>query len=206
MGVISRVMETMLSYAMDNLTGKFQEVKMMLHTISKEIGRWYKAINEYRNELKISWDDLEKMDKATLKVIVKGYDTDKWIEGMTGKISLRYYIQEKKKIEYEHCYRNNRNSIFLARARTNTLKLEDHKGRGLPGYDKTCKLCKEGKEDIVHFIIDCKKLEKSRDYNLIDRNINNSEERMRKLLFRNNKYQEIGTMIKNLWTNRKKIL
>ena len=98
------------------------------------------------------------------------------------------------------------NSIFLARARTNTLKLEDHKGRGLPGYDKTCKLCKEGKEDIVHFIIDCKKLEKSRDYNLIDRNINNSEEKIKVLLFRNNNYQETGKMIKKLWEERKRIL
>ena len=138
--------------------------------------------------------------------MIKSYDTDKWEEGMTRKVSLRYYIQEKNKIKYEFCYRNNRNSLFLARARTNTIKLEDHKGRGLIGYDKTCKLCKENKEDIVHFIIDCKKLEESRDYNLIDKNIQNSEERMRKLLFRNNKYQEIGKMIKNLWTNRKKIL
>ena len=146
------------------------------------------------------------MDRATLKIIVKGYDTDKWIEGMTEKISLRYYVQEKKTIEYEHCYRNNRNSIFLARARTNTLKLEDHKGRGLSGYDRTCKLCKDGIEDIVHFIIDCRKLENYRDYNLIDRSINNSEERMRTLLFRDERYQEIGNMIKKIWEERRKIL
>jgi len=162
--VRSRVMETMLSYVMDTLTGNFQEVKkMMLHTISMEKGRWYKTINEYREELGISWDDIQNMNKATLKMMIKTYDTNKWIEGMTEKISLRHYMQEKRKIEYENCYRNNRNSIFLARARTNTLKLEDHKGGGSPGYDKTCKLCKEGKEDIVHFIIDCKKLEKHRE-------------------------------------------
>merc|ERR1711913_39822 len=51
--VKSRVMETMLSYAIDTLTGKFQEVKrMMLHTISTERGRWFKAANTYREELK----------------------------------------------------------------------------------------------------------------------------------------------------------
>merc|ERR1711874_742748 len=87
--VRSRVMETMLAYAMDTLTGRFQEVKrMMNHTIDKEKGRWYKAINEYRTELKLSWEDLENMDRATLKIIVKEYDTDKWILGMTGKINL----------------------------------------------------------------------------------------------------------------------
>ena len=67
-------------------------------------------------------------------------------------------------------------------------------------------MCKEGNEDIVHFIIDCKKLEKRRNYNLIDKNIQCSEEKMRKLLFRNNRFQEIGEMIKNLWTERRKIL
>ena len=195
------------SYAMDTLTGKLQEMKrMMKHTIEKEKGRWFKTINEYMTELKLSWEDLENMDRATLKMIVKEYDTEKWIIGMTGKISLRHYIQEKKTIEYELCYRNNRNSIFLARARTNTLKLEDHKGRGLPGYDRTCRLCREGTEDTVHFIIDCRKLENFRDYNLINRNITNSEERMRTLLFRDERYQEIGKMIKKIWDERKNIL
>ena len=125
---------------------------------------------------------------------------------MVRKVSLRFYIQEKKKIKYELCYRNNRNSLFLARARTNTIKLEDHKGRGLVGYDKTCKLCKEDKEDLVHFIINCRGLEEARNYNLLDRNIKNPEKRMRKLLFRDNRFQEIGNMIKNLWTKRKKLL
>ena len=94
----------------------------------------------------------------------------------------------------------------MARARTNTLKLEDHKGRGLPGYDRTCRLCREGTEDIVHFIIVCRKLENFRDYNLINRNITNSEERMRTLLFRDERYQEIGKMIKKIWDERKNIL
>ena len=74
------------------------------------------------------------------------------------------------------------------------------------GYDKTCKICKECNEDIVHFIIDCKKLEKFRNYDLIDKNLQSSEERIRKLLFRDNRFQEIGKIIKNLWTEREKIL
>ena len=205
--VKSRVMETMLSYAMDTLTGKFQEVKkMMLHTISSEKGRWFKTVDSYREELKISWEDLKKMDKSTLKNMIKTYDTDKWIEGMTEKISLRYYLQEKEKIGYENCYRNNNNSVFLARARTNTLKLEEHKGRGVPGYDKTCKLCRKSEENIVHFTIDCEKLEKIRNYNLIDSRLDNSEEKMRTLLFRNSNFQEIGYMLKKLWEERRNLL
>ena len=49
-------------------------------------------------------------------------------------------------------------------------------------------------------------LEEHRDYNLIDKSINNPEERMKTLLFRNNNYQEIGKMIKKLWEERRKIL
>ena len=192
-------MQTMLMYVVDTLAGNFLEVKnMMLETIEKGKGKWYRAINEYRNDLELSWDDLKNLDKPTLKNMIQIYDTDEWEKGMVRKVSLRFYIQEKRKIKYDFCYRNNKNSLFFARARTNSIKLEEHKGRGLVGYDKTCKLCKEGNEDIVHFIIDCKRLEKVRNYHLIDKNIQCSEEKMRKLLFRDNRFQEIGKMIKNL--------
>ena len=107
---------------------------------------------------------------------------------------------------YENCYRNNTNSIFLARARTNTLKLEEHKGRGVPGYDKTCKLCKKSEENIVHFIIDCNELEEIRNYNLIDSRLKNSEEKMITLLFYNDNFQEIGYMLKRLWNKRRNLL
>ena len=200
-------MQTMITYVIDTMSGNFLEVKdMMLDTITKGKGKWYRAINDYRNELELSWDDLKSLDKPTLKNLIQIYDTDEWEKGMVRKVSLRFYIQEKNKIKYEFCYRNNRNSLFFARARTNTIKLEEHKGRGLIGYDKTCKICKECNEDIVHFIIDCKKLENIGNYDLIDRNLSSSEEKMRKLLFRNNRFQEIGNMIKNLWTEREKIL
>ena len=146
------------------------------------------------------------MDRASLKMIVREYDTDKWRIGMAGKTSLRYYVQEKNTIEYEYCYRNNGNSIFLARAKMNTLKLEEHKGRGLPDYDRTCKMCRNGTEDLVHFITECRKLEEYRNYNIIDRRTVNTEERMRKLLFRDERHQEIGYMIKKMWEGRRNIL
>ena len=134
------------------------------------------------------------------------YDTDKWKQGLMQKTSLRYYIQGKKEIGYEFCYRNNNNSTFLARARTNSLKLEDQKGRGIPGYDKTCKLCKKEEENMVHFTMDCEKLEDIRSKELIDRTQENSEEGMIRLLFHNENHQSIGYMIKMLWLKRKDLL
>ena len=128
--VKTRIMETMLLYMVDTLASDFTDVKkMMKDTLVKGKGRWYKAIDEYRIELKLTWEKLLDTDRPTLKSMIRLYDTAKWEEGMEKKTSLRFYIQEKKRIHYDLYYRNNRNSMFYARARTSTIKLEDHKGR-----------------------------------------------------------------------------
>ena len=80
------------------------------------------------------------------------------------------------------------------------------KGRGQINYDTKCKLCGKEKEDLVHFLISCETLESGRNYQVIDGNIDNPEERMRKLVYRNNRYQEVGKQIKKLWDLRKKLL
>merc|ERR1712090_84472 len=181
-----RIMETILLYLIDTLASQFTNVKLMMEdTILKGVGRWYKAVEEYRLELGITWNDLRNMDKPTLKTIVKEYDTIKWYEGMSKKPSLKFYIKEKGEIIYEQCYRNSISSTFYARARINSLKLEEQKGRKKENYNKNCKLCEEEVKDIVHFTTKCKKLEKVRNYDLLDKDIEDPEERMRTLLFRN---------------------
>ena len=204
--VKSRVMETMLLYVVDTMNSKFDNVKEMIaDTIETERAHWYTNINSYREELGISWDVLLAMSKKELKRRIKIYDTEKWHLGLESKSTMKYYAQGKTKFGYEFCYRNNFNSTFLARARINSLKLEEHKGRGNPNHDKTCKLCKEGEEDIVHFLIDCKELEEDRNYHLIDSSLESSEEKMIKLLFQSENYQETGYMIKKLWYRRKSL-
>ena len=146
------------------------------------------------------------MSKKELKNRIRTYDTEKWNISLESKSTLKYYVQGKTKIGYEFCYRNNLNSTFLARARINSLKLEEAKGRGNPHYDRTCKLCREEEENIVHFLIDCKALEEERNYEIIDSSIENSEEKMIKLLFQTGKYQETGYMIKKLWCRRRTLL
>merc|ERR1712179_177357 len=191
----------------DTMASGFTNVKLMMKdTISKKRGKLYNAIEEYRIELDLPWDKLEAMDRPTLKKIVREYDTEKWYEGMRKKQSLRFYVQEKKKIHYDLCYRNNVNSTFYARARINALKLEEQKGRGIENYNKKCKLCGEEDEDLVHFISKCEKLEQIRDYNLLDKNISNPEDRMRTLLFKNDRRLKMGKLIRDLWDLRRKLL
>merc|ERR1712179_397300 len=62
--------------------------------------------------------------------------------------------------------------------------------------------CEEEEEDIIHFTIKCEKLEQKRNYNLIDKNIVDPEERMRVLLFRNEDRQGVNRMIKVMWDTR----
>ena len=57
-----------------------------------------------------------------------------------------------------------------------------------------------------HFTIQCKNLEKSRDYSIINKDIKDPEEIMRELLYRNKNYQEVGRLIKDIWTLGKELM
>merc|ERR1712055_186577 len=157
-------------------------------------------------ELGLTWKQLRKLNQSSLKRLVKEYDTVEWYNEMREKQSLRFYIKEKNEVKYELCYRNSLSSAFYARARINSLKLEEQIGRGKVNYDKKCKLCEKEEEDIVHFTIKCEKLEGKRNYELINKELIDPEERMRALLFRNENNQEVGRMIKDLWDLRGKML
>ena len=205
--VKSRIMETMLQYLISTLSSQFSDIKeMMEDTILKGKGRWIKAIEEYRIELGLTWDQLREIDQPSLKRLVKEYDTEEWLKEMRSKPSLRFYIKEKSEVKYDMCYRNSLSSAYYARARTNSLKLEEQIGRGKIEYDRKCKMCEEEVEDIVHFTVKCEKLEGKRNYDLINKNLIDPEERMRTVLFRNEKRQEVGRMIRDMWVLRSELL
>ena len=103
------------------------------------------------------------LEKKELKRKITEYDTQIWMEEMLHKPSLQWYRIGKKKIGYEMCYRNTKHSAYLAKARTNSLQLEVHLGRGLENYDRTCKLCRIEDEDLEHFLIRCPALQGKRD-------------------------------------------
>jgi len=77
---------------------------MMRDALTKRKGKWYNALNEYRQELEIIWERLEKIDRQSLKKLIRAYDTEKWKDGLRKKASLRIYGLEKRNIEYEPIY------------------------------------------------------------------------------------------------------
>ena len=119
---------------------------------------------------------------------------------------MTHYVKGKTNIGYNHCYRNTRDSIYYARARTNFLKLEEAKGRGNKHYNKECKLCGKEEEDLVHFIVKCSALEGKRNYNLLNRNIDDPEQRLIDILYKQEDHRGVGWMIRGMWLRRKAIL
>ena len=146
------------------------------------------------------------MTKEEIKKMIRDYDNVCWRDSLNSKSTLKFYREGKSRIGYDFCYRNNINSMYLARARMNSLKLEEAIGRSNKRHDKRCRLCHQEIEDVNHFIMKCPKLEGKRDYNLINKRIKNSEKRLIELLYKQNKYQETGYMIRMIWNERRKIL
>ena len=71
------------------------------------------------------------MEKKELKKIIREYDSQLWLKDIMHKPSLKWYRMGKKNIGYDICYRKTVNSTYLAKARSNSLQLEVHIGRGI---------------------------------------------------------------------------
>ena len=128
---------------------------------------------------------------------------------MKEKKSLYYYMVEKKKMGYDECYSNSYKSELLAKARTNSLQLAEWYGRGKNGKGEIkCPICKESDEDLIHFLIDCDKLEESRDPKIMNKvKIKKSKIlQVRTLLFKLKEWDNIAEMIQKMWNKRKSII
>merc|ERR1712101_26230 len=114
------------------MNGRFDNIReMMVDTIEQKVGNWYEAVDSYIEELGINWSDLSNMTKMEIKKLVRDYDTQVWKDNLESKSTLKYYKEGKPKMGYDFCYRNSADSMFLARARVNSLKLEEAVGRGM---------------------------------------------------------------------------
>ena len=77
----SRLMETMLSFVIDTLTGEVEDMKTyMLHEIETGKGQWIKMVNQYRNILGITWEEMKEIEKKDLKKRIREYDIKIWRE------------------------------------------------------------------------------------------------------------------------------
>ena len=113
----------------------------------------------------------------------------------------------KSKIQYDLCYSNSTNSDFLAKARTNTLHLEEYYARRNRDHDKTCKMCGLADEDLEHFLVICPALETKRDREIMGAwQSNDTKKQTVDILFNEKRFYKTGGMIKSLWLHRKDLL
>ena len=120
------------------------------------------------------------------------------------KPTLQWYREAKLYTGYDDCYRNNINSDYLAKARTNCLQLEEYFNRRNRNYDKTCKLCNQEEENLEHFLVVCPRLQSKRDPAIMDQ-WNNLDTRTQtaSILFKEKDYNRTGAMIRKMWLYRK---
>ena len=182
------------------ITGDFENVKKyMNHDIQTERGEWIRTANEYRMRLGISWEDLKGMEKKHLKALIIEWDTSQWLEDVLHKPSLQWYRLGKTSIGYENCYRNTKISTYLAKARTNSLQLQEQLGRFKPNYDTTCTLCHQEEENLDHFMVKCPTLENKRDLDIIEpwKDMDTKLKTVN-ILFKGKDYERTANMIKKM--------
>ena len=101
------------------------------------------------------------------------------------------------------CYDNRFSSTLLFKARSNTLKLKDF--NRFTNKDTSCSLCGDEREDLVHFLIGCNKLEESRDKTIMEKYRDvNKEKMVGRILHTEKDIEAVKAMIEKMWYLRKK--
>ena len=165
---------------------------------------WKSQLIEFLDEINIKYGEIKTMSKEEIKKRVREWDTVKWEEDLNNKKSVKIYKNFKEKIKDDGCYDNKFASKLLFKARSNTLNLNIQK-RHQKG-DTSCILCEEEKEDLVHFIVNCSKLEDIRDEEIFKESYDENREQMvGKILHNNEKIETVKNMLEEMWKYRSKM-
>ena len=190
----------MLAHSIWN--GKNELVKGILRNMRNDRGNtWNKQLNQYLEEINLSFDEMVEMSVEQIKKKILSYDSNKWYEDLITKRSLGIYRRFKKGIKDEGIYDNRPSSELLFRARSNTLALniDNRHRRG----NTECELCNVGEEDMVHFILECRYLENKRDQHLIRKYWNlDKEEMIGEMIFDNEETERVKGMLGAMWQKR----
>ena len=152
--------------------------------------------------MNLKYEELSTLSKKDIKEKIKKWDTEKWLGDLENKSSTTIYRLFKKEIKDSKCYDNRESSNLLFAARSNTLKLNIDKRH--KNEDTKCDLCGYEKENLVHFLIECKELENARNKELIKKFHDENHEIMAgRILFENNEIETTKAMLESLWICRK---
>ena len=199
----SRFMKAKIMLARSIWRGKNKLVKEVLQRMRGDRGnKWNKKLNNYLEQLGISFEQMVEMSPGQIKRKINNYDSGKWYEDMQTKRSLSIYRKYKKEIKDEKIYDNTIASELLFRARSNTLALNiDKRHRGEP---TRCELCYREEENIQHFMLECRELEEKRDQSLMMKHWSpDKEEMIGNIIFDIEEIDKVKTMLTKMWHKRK---
>ena len=130
-----------------------------------------------------------------------------WEENMEEKETLKWYRRGKKKIGYDMCYRNTYSSKLLARARINTLQVEEFIHRRNRNHSKICRLCGRDEEDLKHFLLNWPRLGSKRNRRIMEKWYNvDKDKQLINILFNQKDYDKVRKMVGAMWLLRKDLL
>ena len=129
--------------------------------ISKELEtnktEWSKNALKYIIEFKINLQMIITLDKEKK---INEIEEKNWKDQMKSKSSLSLYRTHKNKIEEIKWFKNGYKFNILMRARANALDLN---WRNSDPAEKRCNLCLLNEETLKHFVLECPKLQNSRN-------------------------------------------
>ena len=98
----SRFMKAKIMLARSIWRGKNKLVKEVLQRMRGDRGnKWNKKLNNYLEQLGISFEQMVEMSPGQIKRKINNYDSEKWYEDMQTKRSLSIYRKHKKEIKDE---------------------------------------------------------------------------------------------------------
>ena len=156
---------------------------------SRQIGIWFHEVLE--------------LSKPQIKEMMRHWDSRKWKMDLEEKETARIYRRFKENMGEEKCYDNRPASELLFKARANNLTLNSKRWSGR--VDARCDLCGDEREDLVHFLIDCSKLENKRDRSIMEKCQDADKENMAgKILFDKDEIDKVKDMLEAMWKSRKR--
>ena len=69
-----------------------------------------RTANRYRLELNITWQDIREENRRALKRRLRDWDTQRWLEEVMYRPTMKWYREGKLHIGYDKCYSNSKNS------------------------------------------------------------------------------------------------
>ena len=208
----ARDVKSKLLFVKHALTEEGNEVLkcVMEKNLETNSSKFAKVVSAYMEQLNVNMNEVKSLSINQIKNKIKEVDTEMWKRKMTEKSTLSIYRGKKKEIEEVEWFRNGSKYQLMMKARSNTLKLNWRKWG--TEAEKICDLCKESVETLVHFVIDCKDLQQTRNKcRVLQRpHIEQKEDIVAEVLMMNSctgeERGEYLQVIWEMWSRRNKLL